>query len=82
MSRTYAGILALVGMQVVLCRAIKDSAGFDGTILRALAAMVVLAAVGLVIGAIAKTTVDEAVRTRLQAELDALASTKEEQPAE
>lgn len=72
MARTYAGILAHVGMLVVLFRALKDGAGFDDTILTALISMGVLAAVGMIIGAIAEATIEESVRTRLQAELDAL----------
>ncbi len=72
MARTYAGILALVGLIVVLLRAMKDGAGVDGTILQAIAVMALLAVVGLVVGAIAQMTVEESMRTRLQAELDAL----------
>ncbi|MDZ4658904.1 MAG: hypothetical protein SH868_15115 [Bythopirellula sp.] len=71
MARTYAGILALVGMLFVLFRAIKDGAGFDGTMIQALAAMGLLAAVGLIVGTIAEATIDESVRQRMQAEIDA-----------
>jgi hypothetical protein len=71
-ARTYAGILAHVGMLVVLGRALKDGAGFDGTILQAIVIMALLAVVGLVVGSIAEATIDESVRTSMQAELDAL----------
>lgn len=71
MARTYAGILALVGMQFVLFRALKNGAGFDGTILQALAAMGLLAAVGLIVGTIAEATIDESVRASVQADIDA-----------
>lgn len=71
MARTYAGILALVGMIVVLLRALKEGAGVDGTTLQAIAVMALLAVVGFVVGAIAQMTVEESIRTRLQAELDA-----------
>ncbi|QEG33069.1 hypothetical protein [Bythopirellula goksoeyrii] len=71
MARTYAGILALLGLIVVLLRAIKDGAGVDGTLLQSVAMMALLAVVGTVVGAIAQTTVDESTRTRVQAELDA-----------
>jgi hypothetical protein len=79
-ARTYAGIMAHVGMLVVLFRALKDGAGFDGTILTALMTMGVLAAVGLVIGAIAEATIEESVRKRMQAELDALPVGNQPQP--
>ncbi len=71
MARTYAGILALVGMLFVLFRAFKNGAGFDGTILQAMTAMGLLAAVGLIVGTIAAATIDESVRRRMQAEIDA-----------
>ena len=71
-ARTYAGILALVGMLCVLFRALKNGAGFDGTILQALAMMGLLASVGLMVGAIAEATIDESVRKRMQAEIDAM----------
>ena len=80
MARTYAGILAHVGMLVVLFRALKDGAGFDGTILTALVTMGLLAAVGMMIGAIAEATIEESVRSRMQAELDALPVDNRPQP--
>jgi hypothetical protein len=67
-------------MLVVLFRALKDGAGFDGTILTALVTMGLLAAVGTIIGAIAETTIDESVRMRMQAELDALPVDDRPQP--
>ncbi len=80
MARTYAGILALVGMLVVLFRALKNGAGFDGTILQALAAMGLLAMVGLIVGAIAEATIDESVRRRMQTEIGALTDGEQKQP--
>ena len=50
MARTYACIFALLGMIVVLLRAIKNGAGFDGTILQAMTMMVLLAVVGMIVG--------------------------------
>ena len=81
MARTYAGILAHVGMLVVLFRALKDGAGFDGTMITALVAMGTLAAVGMTIGAIAEATVEESVRTKMQAELVTLLVDDQPQPA-
>lgn len=80
MARTYAGILAHVGMLVVLFRALKNGAEFDGTILTALVAMGALAAVGMVIGAIGATTIEESVRAKMQAELDMLLVDDQPQP--
>ncbi len=70
-ARTYAAILALMGMLVILFRAMKDGAGFEGTILSALAWMALLAAIGSIVGWIAQQTVDESVRVRIEAELAA-----------
>lgn len=80
MARTYAAILALVGMLVVLLRAMKDGAGFDGTILNALAWMALLGAVGSIVGAIAQQTVDESVREKIEAELAATFGDTSEEP--
>lgn len=80
MARTYAGILAHVGLLVVLFRAFKDGAGFDGTILTALVTMGLLAAMGMIIGAIAQATIDESVRMQMQTELDALPVDDRPQP--
>jgi hypothetical protein len=67
-------------MLVVLFRALKNGAGFDGTILTAVITMGLLAAVGTIIGAIAEATIDESVRMRMQAELDALPVEDRPQP--
>ncbi|TWU27784.1 hypothetical protein [Bythopirellula polymerisocia] len=80
MARTYACIFALLGMIVVLLRAIKNGAGFDGTIMQAMATTVLLAVVGMIVGMIAQATVDESTRNQLQAELDALAEVDQSQP--
>jgi hypothetical protein len=67
-------------MLVVLFRALKNGAGFDGTILTAVITMGLLAAVGTIIGAIAEATINESVRLRMQAELDALPVEDRPQP--
>lgn len=79
MARTYAGILAHVGMLVVLFRSLKDGAGFDGTILQAVASMALLAAVGMIVGSIAEATINESVRMRMQTEIDALTGNEQTQ---
>ncbi len=73
MARTYSAIMALIGMVVVLLRGMKDGAGFDGTIAAGLCWMVLLGAIGLVVGFIAAQTVDESVRTKIEAELATMA---------
>jgi len=72
--RTYAVIMALIGMNVILMRAVKEGAGVDSTIISAIAWMIVLGLVGAVVGALAKTTVDESVQTKIKAELAAINS--------
>ena len=72
MARTYSAIMALIGLQVVLLRGMKDGAGFDATIASGLCWMVLFGAIGLVVGALAEKTVDESVRTKIEAELTAI----------
>ena len=69
MARTYSAIMALVAMTVVLVRGIKDGAGIDGTVSAGLGWMVCFGAIGMVVGVIAAQTVDESVRTKIEAEL-------------
>jgi len=68
-ARSYSAIMALIGLLVVLLRGMKDGAGFEGTIAAGLCWMVLLGALGLVVGVIAAQTVDESVRTKIEAEL-------------
>ncbi len=68
MARIYAAVMALLAMLVILLRAMKNHAGFDGTITVALAWMAIFGLVGLVVGAIAQSTVDESVLKSLQGE--------------
>jgi len=61
--------MALVGLLVVLLRGMKDGAGFDGTIAMGLCWMVLLGTIGWVVGIIAAQTIDESVRSKIEAEL-------------
>ncbi len=74
MARSYSAVMALIGMVVVMLRGMKDGSGFDGTIATALCWMVLLGSIGMVVGFIAAQTVDESVRTKIEAELAAMAS--------
>jgi len=76
-ARTFAAVMALIGMQVTLLRAMKEGAGFEGTIPIALAWMALLGAIGMIVGAIAESTVDESVRTIIEAEFATVSSETE-----
>ncbi len=69
MARSYSAIMALVGMAVVLLRGMKEGAGFEGTIATSLCWMVLLGTVGWVVGTLAAQTIDESVRSKIEAEL-------------
>ena len=73
MARKYAAIMALVGMTVVLLRGLKMGAGFEAVVVSALGWMATLGVVGLVVGALAQATIDEAVRVQMERELAASA---------
>lgn len=74
MARTYAVVMALLAMLVVLLRAMKNGAGVEGTIATAFAWMGLLGVVGLVVGLIAQATVDQSVLSTVQAELTSSSS--------
>ena len=75
MARKFAGVMALVGMSLVLVRALKNGVGFEAAINSALAWMAALGLVGWVTAAIAQTTVDDAVRQIMEQELAAAQQT-------
>lgn len=70
MGRVYAGILGPLAMVVIIGRGIKDSAGLEGTLTLAIAALAVYAVIGSVLGYIADSTVDESVRIRIERQLE------------
>jgi hypothetical protein len=75
-ARNYAGIMALVGMTVVLCRSLRTGDGLESAIVSALAWMATLGVVGLIVGAIAQATVDESVRVTMEQQLAGRSQTK------
>lgn len=79
MARKYAAVMALLGLSVVLLRALKDGASFEGTITTGLMWMVCFGAVGYLVGAIARSTVDESVQRQVEAELQKLSVETQEQ---
>ncbi|MGI9428839.1 MAG: hypothetical protein ACR2NM_09295 [Bythopirellula sp.] len=72
MARSYSAVLALLGFLVVVLRGMKNNAGFDGTIVTGLTWMILLGAIGMIVGFVAAQTVDESVRTKIEAELASL----------
>ena len=69
MGRVYAGILGPLAMAVVICRGWLGSAGVEGTLTQAILSLALFALVGAILGHIAQSTVDESVRTKLEAQL-------------
>ena len=64
--------MGLLGMVVVLLRAMIHGASLDATAPQAVIGMLVFTGVGAVVGAIAKWTVDDSVSLQLKQELDAM----------
>jgi hypothetical protein len=56
-------------MIAALLRGMKDGAGIEGTVLHGVAAMAALAVVGALLGAVARSVVDESVRAQLEKQL-------------
>lgn len=69
MARTYAGVLGSLAMAIAMLRGALVGAGLVGTIETAITAMIALAGVGLLVGWIAETTIDESVRVQLEKQL-------------
>ncbi len=69
MVRSYIGVMALLGLIVVLLRAIKNGAGFESTMTTALLSMALLGLVGMIVATVADQTVSESVRSKIEAEL-------------
>lgn len=69
MARAYALVMGYLGMAVTLLRGVRAGAGIDATLLTAIGAMIAMALVGAVVGAIAQHTVDESVRSLLEKQL-------------
>jgi uncharacterized membrane protein len=56
---------------LTLARGVWSGGGLEGTLLTMLTVMPLFAAIGLVVGTIAQTTVDQAMRDKLEVELAA-----------
>jgi len=71
MGRSYAGVLGLLAFLTEIARGVSRSAGNESTVTTAVAALFVFAAVGFVLGELAGWIVNDAVRSRLAAEIAA-----------
>ena len=80
MARSYAAIMALLALLVVLLRAMKNQVGCEETLIIALAWMALLGAVGFILGTIARSTVDQSVLLMIETQLAALNSTEPSEP--
>ena len=69
MGRTYAGILGPLAMTVVIVRGLILHAGMEQTFITATTCLIAFGVVGFVVGSIAESTVDEAVRRKLEHQL-------------
>ena len=83
MAIKYAGVLGALGMAIALSRGAFDGAGFAGTVQQSIQSLLIMAPIGLVVGAITEFTIDESVRQRLEKQLASLNGESEttEQPA-
>ena len=74
MARQYAGIMASLGMTLVLMQALRNGKGFESAVVSALFWMITLGFVGFMVASLARNTVDEAVRQQIEQELAAQAA--------
>ncbi len=72
MVRLFASIMGLLGMVVMLLRALLHGGSLDATAPKAIVGLLAFSIVGAIVGAIAKWTVDDSVRLQLKKELDAV----------
>ena len=71
MGRSYAGVLGPLAFVTMLARGMLGGGGSNSTLLSAWIALVLFAALGHVIGALASWIVQESVRDKVAAELAA-----------
>lgn len=72
MVRLFASIMGLLGMVIMLLRALLHGSSLDATAPKAVMAMLVLSIVGAIVGAIAKEVVDDSVSLQLKQKMEAL----------
>jgi hypothetical protein len=71
LARQYAGIMASLGMTIVIMRSLRSGNAFEATVVSALFWMITLGFVGFIAASVAQNTIDESVRQRMEEELNA-----------
>jgi hypothetical protein len=71
MGRSYAGILGPLAFVTEIARGVSRAAGNESTVMSAVVALFVFAAIGFVLGELAGWIVNDSVRSRLAAEIAA-----------
>lgn len=69
MGRQYAATLGYLAATMVLLRGAMVGAGVEGTLVHAVAALVIFMLVGLVLGTIAETVVVQSIRDQFEQQL-------------
>jgi hypothetical protein len=70
-ARKYACIMAALGMTIILIRSLRAGGAFESAILSAMFWAIVYGFAGYAIGSIARNTVDESVRQKLERDIAA-----------
>ena len=81
MARNYAGFLGLVAFVATVAQGIIHGAGTQSTLFHAWLSLLVFVVIGYILGAIAAWVVDDAIASRVNAELAAAREAKAPQPA-
>jgi hypothetical protein len=71
--RSYAGVLGCLAFATVVGRGLLHSSGLEATVGAAVAWMAAFGAIGFVVGRLARSIVEESVRSRMAEELSARA---------
>jgi len=80
-ARNYSGFLGLVAFVATVAQGIIHGAGTQKTLFQAWLSLLVFVVIGYVLGAIAAWIVDDAIASRVNAELTAAREVKTSQPA-
>jgi hypothetical protein len=70
LARQYAGIMASLGMTIVILRSLRFGNAFEATVVSALYWMTTLGIIGFMVASLARNTVDESVRQQMEAEIN------------
>ena len=81
MARNYAGFLGCLAFMATVAQGIIQGAGTQSTLFHAWLSLLVFVVIGYLVGAIAAWVVDDAIASRVNAELAAARAAKAPQPA-